>query len=290
MLKEMNDAMSYIEKYILEDKVLYEKIPQIMGMPLEQFKKIFLLLSGIPLLEYIRKRKMTLAGYDLRERNMKVIDVAIKYQYNSPDSFTKAFYKVHGVNPSDVYDKSIPIKSYSPVTFQLTMTGGSQINYRIEEKKAFKIVGIHKRLSDFYNDVNKCISTMQNKISGRLRRELETLSDMKPHGGYSATYNVTNTDGEIYQCDFMMGTLTTKDNIFHLDTHGVGKSTWAIFTSEINHQIALQELWIRIHTEWLPSSEYELIDDGPIIFFIEDARGMNDSTVNKEIWIQVKKK
>ncbi|WP_343770050.1 helix-turn-helix domain-containing protein [Oceanobacillus oncorhynchi] len=145
------------------------------GLSLHQFKKIFLLLSGMPLLEHIRKRRMTLASYDLRERGMKVIDVAIKYRYNSPDAFTKAFYKVHKVNPSAVYEKNTPVKFYAPVTFQLTMIGGSQMNYRIEEKEAFKIAGIQERLSDFYNDVDKSITAIRETAGNNIYNKLKVV-------------------------------------------------------------------------------------------------------------------
>ncbi|SEN52760.1 AraC family transcriptional regulator [Amphibacillus marinus] len=290
MSREINDAMLYIENHLAEELNLDENIPQITGMSLFQFKKIFLLLSGVPLLEYIRKRRMTLACYDLRERNMKVIDVATKYCYNSPDAFTKAFYKVHGVNPSDVFAKNTAIKSYSPITFQLTIMGGSQMNYKIEEKEAFKIVGIKRRLLDFYRDISNSIIDMREALGINIHNKLAELSNVKPYGGYSATYNVLNSENEEkIQCDFMMGTLTTNNNVLDLDCLDVPKATWAVFTSEENKYISLQEVWIKILTEWLPSSEYEIIDNEPIIFFVGDVKRIDEPSVSKEIWIQVKK-
>ncbi|GMA71603.1 helix-turn-helix transcriptional regulator [Tetragenococcus osmophilus] len=118
MLNKMNEVMHYIENHLIDNLDLDKKVPQITGESLSQFKKIFLFISNITLLEYIRKRRLTLAAYDLRERRMKVIDVAIKYRYSSPDSFTKAFYNFHQVTPSMVYEQNIQIKSFAPIFFK----------------------------------------------------------------------------------------------------------------------------------------------------------------------------
>jgi AraC family transcriptional regulator len=289
MLKEMDDAIAYIEDHLAGELDLDEEIPRITGISLFHFKKIFLLLSDMPLLEYIRKRKMTLAAYDLRERNMKVIDVAVKYGYDSPDSFAKAFYKIHEGNPSDVHSKNMLVKSYSPIYFQLTMIGGSQMNYRIEEKDAFKVVGIQERIPFVKRGESKAITAIKEKLDNDISNKLNQLSNVKPYGGYSAVYNISDFEEEKNaQCDFILGTLTTKENVLGLDFLYVPESTWAIFTSEENKQIQLQEVWVKIYTEWLPSSEYEIIDDGPGIFFMEK-EGIDDPSVKKEIWVQVRK-
>ncbi|QQK76107.1 GyrI-like domain-containing protein [Salicibibacter cibarius] len=271
-----------------EELNLDKEIPHMTGISLFQFKKLFLLLAHMPLLEYIRKRRMALAGYDLRERKMKVIDVAVKYGYDSPDAFAKAFYKVHEVNPSNVYEEKTLIKSYSPIYFQLTMIGGSQMNYRIEEKNAFNVVGIQKRIPFVKWGKSKAITTIKETLDDEMYHKLNQLSNVEPYGGYSAVYNIMDFEDETNaQCDFILGTLTTKENVFDLDALYVPEATWAIFTSDENKQLQLQEVWAKIYTEWQPSSEYEIIDDAPGIFFMEN-EGVDDPSVRKEIWVQVK--
>lgn len=101
--------------------------------------------GGVLLSEYIRRRRLTLAGFELTHRHMRVIDVALKDGYNSPDSFTRAFYSFHGLTPTEARNTGHPLKAYPRMTFQLTIKGGREMNYRIVEKSAFGLVGIMKR-------------------------------------------------------------------------------------------------------------------------------------------------
>lgn len=105
---------------------------------------MFSFLAGISLSEYIRRRRLTLAAFELKDNNVKIIDIAIKYGYNSPDSFARAFQKLHGITPSDARNNGHSLKAYPRMTFQLSIKGGNEMNYRIEEKEAFRIVGIKK--------------------------------------------------------------------------------------------------------------------------------------------------
>lgn len=100
---------------------------------------MFSFLAGISLSEYIRCRRLTLAAFELKNSDAKVIDVAIKYGYNSPDSFSRAFQNLHGITPSEARSSSHSLKAYSPMTFQLSIQGGHEMNYRIEEKNHFKL-------------------------------------------------------------------------------------------------------------------------------------------------------
>lgn len=289
MLNKMNEVMHYIENHLVDNLNLEKKVPQMTGESLSQFKKIFLFISNITLLEYIRKRRLTLAAYDLRERKMKVIDVAVKYGYNSPDSFAKAFYHFHHVTPSMAYEQKIQIKSFAPIFFQATISGGSSMNYRIEEKSAFKIVGLKQRVPFITEGDHKEIIAMKEQFDSTLLNQLEKLSDVKPYGGYNAVYDISaNATETALYCNVILGTLTTKEDTLDLDYLHFSKITWAIFTSNENDQHYLQETWKKIYTEWLPSSEYSLIEDLPNIFFTENGE-INNPKVKKEIWIPVQK-
>lgn len=289
MLNKMNEVMHYIENHLIDNLDLDKKVPQITGESLSQFKKIFLFISNITLLEYIRKRWLTLAAYDLRERRMKVIDVAIKYRYSSPDSFTKAFYNFHQVTPSMVYEQNIQIKSFAPIFFQATMSGGSSMDYRIEEKGPFQIVGLKQRVPFITEGDHKEILAMRESFDSSLLKKLEKLSDVKPYGGYNAVYDISeNAIETIPYCNVILGTLTTKMDTLGLDYLHFSKTTWAIFTSKENNQHYLQETWKKIYTEWLPFSEYSLIEDTPNIFFTENGE-IDNPKIKKEIWVPVRK-
>ncbi|PFD44328.1 AraC family transcriptional regulator [Bacillus cereus] len=122
-LKNMNAAMQYIEDN-LTNEIDFKKIARIAFCSEYHFKRMFSFLAGISLSEYIRCRRLTLAAFELKDSNVKVIDVAIKYGYNSPDSFSRAFQNLHGITPSEARSTSRSLKAYSPMTFRLSIKGG----------------------------------------------------------------------------------------------------------------------------------------------------------------------
>jgi AraC family transcriptional regulator len=188
LLKDMNDALMYIEENLEGDLDLCE-VANIARSSEFHFKKMFSYLAGITLIEYIRRRRLTVAGFELRDKNIKVIDVAIKYGYHSPDSFTKAFRQQHGMNPSEVRKHEKSLKAFPRMTFQLTIKGGSALTYRIEEKEAFTVVGIKERIPLVYEGENPAITEMTKKITDDVYSKLKSLANVEPFGGYNASFN-----------------------------------------------------------------------------------------------------
>ena len=119
-LQKMNAAVNYIEEHILEEPDL-DKLGRLAGCSAHHFQRIFTYIGGITLTEYIRKRRMSLAAVDLKDENVKVIDVAVKYGYDSPDSFTKAFTRFHGITPTQAKNGEGELKNYLPLKIHLTM-------------------------------------------------------------------------------------------------------------------------------------------------------------------------
>lgn len=145
LLKSMNDAMRYIEDN-LTNEIDFKVVARIAHCSEYHFKRMFSFLAGITVSEYIRRRRLSLAAFELTNSKLKIIDIAVKYGYNSPDSFTRAFQNLHGVTPSETRNNGQQLKAFPPMTFQLSIRGGNEMNYRIEQKKAFNIVGIMKRV------------------------------------------------------------------------------------------------------------------------------------------------
>lgn len=132
-LENMKNAIDYIENN-LNNEIEYAKIAQIALCSQYHFQRMFGFLIGVPLSEYIRRRRLTLAAFDLQNSNEKIIDIALKYGYTSPDSFSRAFMAVHGINPSKARENGISLKAYPRVTFSLSLKGVVEMNYRIEKK------------------------------------------------------------------------------------------------------------------------------------------------------------
>ncbi|WP_413374902.1 AraC family transcriptional regulator [Alkalihalobacillus sp. 1P02AB] len=286
-LQQMNRSLQYIEDHITEE-IDVNKVAKLAYCSEYHFRRMFSSLAGVSLSEYIRRRRLTLAAFDLLNADFKVIDVAMTYQYQSPDSFTKAFQKLHGILPSQVKENGHLLKAYPQMTFQLTIKGGSEMQYRIEEKEAFQIVGLKKRVPLIYEGVNPEIEKMWLSLTMEQIEEWKSLSNIEPSGLISASTNFSERTSEYSELDHYIGAATTNEVTITADKLEVPAQTWVIFTAVGKFPEALQNVWARIYSEWFPSSQYEQTG-GPEILWNED-KDMSKPNYKSEIWIPVIKR
>lgn len=287
-LRDMNAAIRYIEDHLTEDIDLKEVAKRALCSEYH-FQRMFSFLAGITLSEYIRRRRLTLAGFELESSSARVIDVAVKYGYSSPDAFTRAFQGLHGITPSEAKNGGRRLKAYPRMTFQLSIKGGSEMNYRIVEKQAFKIVGIKKRVPIVFEGVNPEIAAMWQSLTGELIQELKALSNSEPIGLISASTNFSEgrmeEKGEL---DHYIGVATTESCPAHLAQLDVPPLTWAVFEAIGPFPETLQEIWGRIYSEWFPSANYEIAKAPEILW--NESKDTASPTFRSEIWIPVIKK
>jgi AraC family transcriptional regulator len=287
VLKSMNEALDYIESQ-LNDEIDYNELERITGTSVYHFRRMFSFLSGMSLGEYIRNRKLSNATFDLLHEGMSVTETAFKYGYESVDGFSRAFREWSGISPSEVKKKNM-LKAFPKLSFQLTIQGGINLEYRIEKKGPFKIVGVKKRVPIQFEGENQEIIKLAKSITPDQRKKLHTYANMEPNQVVNVSYNLD--DGcmeEKGSLDHMIGFLTTKESGFdEFDILEVPDLTWAIFSSEGVFPKIMQENWGKIVSEWLPSSDYELVE-APGISFTGDLSDRNN--VYSEIWFAVKKK
>ncbi len=287
-LKNMNDAMKYIEEN-LTNEIDYKVVAKLAHCSEYHFKRMFSFLAGIPLSEYIRRRRLSLAALELNDSSLKIIDVAIKYGYNSPDSFARAFQNIHGITPSEARNNGQPLKAYPLMTFQLSIRGGNEMNYRIEQKEAFNIVGLMKRVPIIFEGENPEIAAMWKSLTMENIEQLKSLSNVEPKGMIQASTNFS--DGrmdEKGELDQYIGVATTQECPVEYSKLEVPALTWAVFESIGPFPGTLQETWGRIYSEWFPSSSYQ-VTEGPEILSIKN-KDLTSPTVKSEIWIPVMKK
>ena len=129
----IQNAINYVEEHLAEE-IDYDAVARASLSSTHHFQRIFSILCGYTLGEYIRNRRLSLAGTELAEGTGKVIDIAAKYGYESPDSFCKAFQKFHGITPSQARSAGAVLKSFSRLFVKVSMEGGNVMNYSIEEK------------------------------------------------------------------------------------------------------------------------------------------------------------
>lgn len=144
LIEKMNAVVSYVENH-LDEEINYGEVAKIACFSEHHFKRMFSFIAGISLSEYVRRRRLTLAAFDLKNSDMRVIDVAMKYGYKSPDSFSRAFQTLHEVTPNTVKNSDVSLKAYPRMTFQIAIKGDVEMNYRFVEKEAFTVVGKKKR-------------------------------------------------------------------------------------------------------------------------------------------------
>lgn len=285
-LKQFNIAMSYIEEHLTE-QVDVQQIARLARCSQYHFKRMFSSLSGYSLGEYIRLRRLTLAGLELCGSEKKVIDIAVKYGYESSDAFTRAFHAFHGLTPSEARNKDALLKAIPPMTFQLTIRGGTMMQYRIVEKEAFSIVGVKQRVKMIFEGENPQIAQLAQSLTAEDIAELKGMSNIEPKGLLSVSANFEERTLEGSELDQYLGVATTQQAPDRWACLPVEASTWAVFTAVGSYPKALQDTWARIYSEWLPGSGYELTG-GPEILWNEGA-DISKANYKSEIWIPVVK-
>jgi AraC family transcriptional regulator len=262
----------------LTDEIDYEQVAQIACCSSYHFQRMFHYLAEIPLSEYLRRRKMSLAAVDLQS-GAKIIDVANKYGYSSPTAFNRAFQSIHGIAPSVAKQIGVQVKSFPPVNFKLILKGVEEMDYRIEKKEAFRIVGISTPLSkDTEKNIHIIPKRRQRAHADGTAEKIASLMDGKPKGLLGVS--VCN---EAEEWRYYIAVASSKNIDETLEEYNIPSYTWAIFTSDgIGRDIPMLER--QILTEWLPSSGYEYNNGPDIEVYI------SHNPAKFEVWIPVRKK
>ncbi|NLK65120.1 MAG: AraC family transcriptional regulator [Tissierellia bacterium] len=287
MIKELNHVIDYIDDHLTDD-LSPDIISEYAGVSDYHFRKIFFYLSGMTLSEYIKNRKLSEANKDLL-KGERVTDVALKYGYQSMDGFTRAFKKWSGFLPSDVIKRGVS-KSFPKLSFIITVKGGISMEFRIEEKPRFNIVGVSKRVPMQFEGVNDEIVKLAMSITDGQKNEMHSLQNMAPYeivnASYDADADFLREEGDLTH---MIGVLTTENEISdNLDKVTVDACTWAVFPNEGPFPSTLQNTMAKVYSEWLPSSDYEIIR-APSFSFTNFNKDKKDYAYS-EIWIPVRKK
>jgi AraC family transcriptional regulator len=277
-IRGIQNAMRYIEDNITED-LDYCDIARQAYVSSFHFQRAFSILSGLTLGEYIRNRRLTLAGIELSARNVKVIDVAMKYGYDSPDSFNRAFSRFHGISPSSAKKEGAALKSFLPLKINFKLEGGNTMEYRIEAKEALRVIGVKRVFNSetSYSEIPKFWDEHFNSGGGK-----------HIFGMFGVCYD---HDEDTHLFNYMIADcIEGKDGL--PDTYEemeIPAKTWAVFPCRGAMPLALQEVNGKIWSEWLPNcQEYEIDGNMNIEMYSDGDSGSAD--YYSEIWIPVRKK
>lgn len=280
MPDSLNKVIEYIETH-LDDEIEFARIAQIACCSQFHFQRMFAFMTDIPLSEYIRRRRLTAAAFDLKNGD-KVIDVAVKYGYASADAFSRAFQAMHGLTPSAARGGAM-LKAYPRLIFTITIKGVVAMNYRIEEKDSFKVVGVKQFVTTAGGENFTQIPQMWCDLPKETFMTLLGLSDREPSGVLGVCGDMNN-DG----FDYWIAAATTKTCPATLETLDVPACTWAIFDCVGPMPGAIQETFKRIYGEWFPASGYEKAN-APEIEWYSDG-DTNAPDYKSAVWVPVVKK
>jgi AraC family transcriptional regulator len=282
--ERMNAVVGYIETHLTED-IDMNKLARMTGQSQVNFQRTFSIVTDMSVHEYIRRRRLTQAAFQLANSREQVVDIAAAFRYESPEAFARAFKEIHGVSPSAARKKGTPLKTFPRITFQLILKGAVAMDYRIETKEAFDVYGIEKiftmkggkNLTDIPAFWTEC------RDDGRLGKLLQSAHGIS---GVHAVCDYREMEGDSFP--YMLFAFKTPES----DTDGytqvrVPAATWAVFRTE-NHTLeqtpnAIQGLIKRVYTDWLPTAGYNKVDGYELELYFDAGFGMCYS----ETWIMV---
>ena len=243
-VERMNRVMDYIEERLGEG-IEPGEIARIMACPFAVFQRSFIQITGIPVSEYVRRRKLTCAAYDLQNTDEKIIDIALKYGYDSPDAFAAAFKRLHGVPPSKAREPGAKLSFYCHLTFALTMKGVNKMDYRVIEKESFKVIG-KRRITPYGGGTWAIVKT--DGSGGAMEKLCGHFYDLGLCFGFLK-------DGSN---DYMCAVEWSGEDVQGFDSYAYPPATWLIFEAAgtISGQ-ALFQTWQRINNEFLLKSRYK---------------------------------
>ncbi|MBX4265530.1 AraC family transcriptional regulator [Clostridium estertheticum] len=281
-LKQLSEVVDYIESN-LTGVISYDEVAKIACCSTYYFQRIFSYVADIPLSEYIRRRRMTAAAFELQTSDKKVMDIGLKYGYESPTSFNRAFQSVHGVAPTVARTKGTLLTAYSPISFSISVVGGENMNYRIETKERIRIVGARTALQEDMDQNQKIVPLFWNRmLESTLFSEICGLIDKESYGIFGVTA-YTNPQN-IYYYIAAPTDKPVPDGMFEFE---IPAATWVVFECNGHFKESVQTIFKRFLTEWLPVSGYEYAQLPDIEVYPISNKSSKGG--HAEVWIAIKK-
>lgn len=287
MIAELNRLIERVEKHLTED-IDIARLAAELGTTEYHLRRMFSSLAGMPLSEYIRRRRMTLAVSDVLGDD-GLLAIATRYGYGSTEAFGRAFRSVHGVGPGGVRRSGGPLRSQPHIRFRLTVEGNTLMDTRIIDRPAFRLVGHAVRVPLIHQGVNPHIQAHIASLPAEEHIRLKGLSDTEPAGLLQVSDSVDADYAEGSELTYLHGVAigegTPKPD--DLDSIEVPAGAWAVFRTEGEYPAALQTAWAATATDWFPSNPWRL-RPGPSIVAVLD-RSDDFTTATCELWLPVER-
>ncbi|MEV5614139.1 AraC family transcriptional regulator [Streptomyces sp. NPDC052225] len=285
MLDRLNEAMDHIE-HRLDAELDVTELARIAATSEYHLRRMFSALAGMPLSEYVRRRRLTVAGAEVLAGDEPLLTVALRYGYGSGEAFARAFRALHGVGPGEARRTGATLVSQPRLSFRLTVEGSSSMRYRVVDRPAFTVVGPKARVPLVHLGPNQSIIDFVQGIDRGLLGRLEQLSDAEPHGIVAVCDDLDPSRAEGTELDYYQGVITSAPAPEGTDVLPVPAGTWAVFTTSGPAPEAIQQLWRDTYTEWFPSNPYRT-RPGPEI--LRTHMSPDGREAEAELWLPVER-
>ncbi|GGN23115.1 AraC family transcriptional regulator [Actinoplanes campanulatus] len=262
-------------------------VAKMLGTTEYHLRRMFSSLAGMPLSEYVRRRRMTVAAADVIRGEEDLLGIAVRYGYGSTEAFGRAFRAVHGAGPGDVRRDGGPLRTQPQLRFRLTVEGSTPMDTRIVDRPAFRLVGHAARVPLIYSGVNPHIQQHIAGLPPEAHQRLKDLSDTEPAGLLQVTDDVSPDAAEGTELTYLHGAAIAAGTAppDDLDAIEVPAGRWAVFRTSGPYPAALQTAWAATATEWFPSNPWRLRPGPSIVAVLE--RAPDFSTATCELWMPV---
>ncbi|MGW0825108.1 AraC family transcriptional regulator [Streptomyces sp. NPDC002845] len=285
MLERLNEVMEHIE-CDLDRSVDVAGLARVAATSEYHLRRMFSALAGMPLSEYIRRRRLTVAGAEVLAGRESLLEIAVRYGYGSGEAFARAFRAMHGVGPGEARRTGAALVSQPRLAFRLTVEGSSSMRYRVVDRPAFAVVGLKARVPLVHVGPNQAIIDFVRGIEPQTLERLEKLSDQEPQGIVSVCDDLDPSRAEGTELDYYHGVITSSAAPEGTTALPVPAGTWAVFTTSGPAPQAIQYLWRDVFTEWFPSNPYRS-RPGPEI--LRTHLSADGTEADAELWLPVER-
>ncbi|MBC9715161.1 AraC family transcriptional regulator [Streptomyces sp. TRM66268-LWL] len=285
MLDRLNQAMEYIERH-LDEEIDVAALARIAVTSEYHLRRMFSALAGMPLSEYIRRRRLTVAGAEVLSGGQPLLDIAVRYGYGSGEAFARAFRQLHGVGPGDARRSGAALVSQARLTFRLTVEGKSDMRYRVVDRSEFTVAGHKARVPLVHTGPNQSIIDFVRGLDPQAHERLKALGDAEPQGILAVCDDLDPSRAEGTELDYYHAVITSSEDLDGLDVLRVPAGTWAVFETSGPAPEAIQYLWRDVFTEWFPANPYRGCP-GPEI--LRTRLSDDGSHADAELWLPVER-
>jgi AraC family transcriptional regulator len=287
VIAELNRLVALVDDHLTDDLDL-ASVASELGTTEYHLRRMFSSLAGMPLSEYVRRRRMTVAAADVLGEG-DLLGIAVRYGYGSTEAFGRAFRSVHGVSPGDLRRDGGPLRTQPQIRFRLTVEGNTTMDARITDRPDFRLVGRAARVPLIHAGINPHIQAHIASLPVEEHARLKSLSNTDPAGLLQVSADVDPDYTEGSDLTYLHGVAVTDTTRVpdDLDVIEVPAGTWALLRTEGDYPAALQSAWAATATEWFPSNPWRLRPGSSIVTILD--RSDDFSTATCELWLPIER-